>query len=38
MPPAKHYPADQFRENGPKLRVNNSIDSHVILPWPPLVG
>ena len=34
---AKHYPANHCRrKNEPKLRVNNSIDSHVILhgrPW-----
>jgi hypothetical protein len=35
---AKHYPTDHCRENEPKLGVNTSIDSHVILPWPPLVG
>ena len=35
---AKHYPTDHCREDEPKLAVNNSIDSHVILPWPPLVG
>jgi hypothetical protein len=33
---AKHYPANHCRKNEPKLRVNNSIDSHVTLhgrPW-----
>jgi hypothetical protein len=33
---AKRDPADHCRKNKPKLRVNSSIDSHVILPWPPL--
>jgi hypothetical protein len=33
---AERDPADHCRKNKPKLRVNNSIDSHVILhgrPW-----
>jgi hypothetical protein len=33
---AKHYPADHRRENEPELRINNCIDSHVVLhgrPW-----
>ena len=29
---AERNPADHCRENEPKLRVNNSIDSRVILP------
>jgi hypothetical protein len=33
---AKRDPADHCRKNKPKLRVNSSIDSRVILPWPPL--
>ena len=35
---AKHYPTYHCREDKPKLHVNTSIESHVILPWPPLVG
>ena len=34
---AKHYPANHRCKNEPKLRVNSSIDSHVILHGRPLL-